>query len=116
LAFHTRTSIPVQFALQYELIDFTESRREYPSPREYQTIRPLVELKPQITSSLQLLGRLELAYVVDESEWGTGINLGAEVKVKDRVGLRAMYLRQRIPGSFNVYDGNGFNAGLSWRW
>ena len=101
--------------LEYEWIDYEFRDPRYSSPPSYDYVRPIIELEPRLTKTLSLRARLEVPYVVDEADWGVGIDAGPVWKWGEDRELRIIYLRYDLPGDFAPYSGEGFKVTFVYR-
>jgi tetratricopeptide (TPR) repeat protein len=101
--------------LEYELFDYERRDARYSSPQWYDYVRPVFEIEPQFTSWLSAQFRLEVPYVVDEADWGTGLVVGPVIKLGSDFEFRGTYIRYDLPGEVAAYSGDGFKISMIWR-
>jgi len=97
---------------EYDYLSYSESRTNYWSPHNRNTVGPVLDVSIPIGRCFQLNGVGKAPYVFDESKFGFQVEGGPVIDLFHHAQLKGSYYYSTIPGDEGAWSGHGWMASL----
>jgi tetratricopeptide (TPR) repeat protein len=115
LSYRLLDKLATYLRVQYEYLDYSESRTNYWTPHNRSTLGPVLDTAIPLWRGCHLVADAKAPYVFEESKFGYQIEGGPEIELFHQLVLKASYYYSDIPGDEGAWSGHGWQASLQLR-